>query len=155
MGSSHVAPRVATLVLCLPDGSVLGALPPLEVALPWWSEAASVVEAARDAHGLDVVVLRLLHAEPERAPGGGAVTYLAEVAAPPPRPLLDWDGDVGGDDPLRMSWARPGGPAADLAWADAVLAGRGTPRLGHARQIRTWNLSSLWRLPLEHGAAWL
>jgi hypothetical protein len=65
-----------------------------------------------------------------------------------------WPGELP-DDPLRMTWARAGGPAADVAWADTALDGRGTPRTGDARQIRTWNLSSLWRLPIEGGAAWL
>jgi len=32
-------PRTATLVLCLPDGTLLGALPPLHVPFPFWQEA--------------------------------------------------------------------------------------------------------------------
>src|SRR5688572_12021170 len=122
-------PRLVTLVLCLPDGTVLGALPPFEVAVPWWPEAAPVVDAASDAHGVEIVVLRLLHGDPERAPAGGAVTYLAQVQAPPAVPLADWGGEVGADEALRLPWARPGGPDADLGWADTVLAARGTPRV--------------------------
>src|SRR5687768_10643518 len=148
-------PRIVTLVLCLSDGTVLGALAPFEVAVPWWPEAAPVVDAAREAHGVEVVVLRLLHGDAERAPAGGAVTYLAQVHAPPAVPLAEWGGDLGAEEPLRLPWAWPDGPDADLGWADTVLATRGTPRVGRARQIRSWNLSSLWRLPLEAGAAWL
>lgn len=148
-------PRLVTLVLCLPDGTLLGALPPFEVEVPWWPEAAPVVDAARDVHGVEVVILRLLKGEPDRAPAGGAVAYLAQVASRPAAPLADWVDEVDAEEPLRLPWARPGGPDADLAWADAVLAGRGTPRSGRARQIRTWNLSSLWRLPVDGGAAWL
>lgn len=54
-----------------------------------------------------------------------------------------------------MAGARPGRPPADLAWADAVLARLGRSRSGPAEQNRTWNLSSLWRMPLSDGAAWL
>jgi Phosphotransferase enzyme family len=36
-----------------------------------------------------------------------------------------------------------------------VLAARGTPRTGAAEQARSWNLSSLWRLPTSSGVAWL
>lgn len=64
-------------------------------------------------------------------------------------------GDPLADEPLRLPYARPGGPAGDLAWADAVLVERGTPRSAPAEQVRTWNLSSLWRLPLADAAAWL
>jgi hypothetical protein len=59
------------------------------------------------------------------------------------------------DHPLRLSYARPGGPAADLAWAQEVLASRGAPLDGPAAQVRTWNLSSLWRLRAGGEAFWL
>src|SRR5206468_5046640 len=39
-------------------------------------------------------------------------------------------------------------------WADSALA-RGMQRIGPAEQVRTWNLSSLWRLPLQGETAWL
>ena len=146
--------REVTLVLCLRDGSVLGALPAFPVAVPWWPEAAPVVAAAHAAHGVDVTILRLLSGEPDRVPAGGRVTYLAEVGAAP-RGLVAWAGDPNADEPLRLPYARPGGPAADLAWADAELERRGTPRTAPAQQIRTWNLSSIWRLPLEGSSAWL
>jgi Phosphotransferase enzyme family len=146
--------REVTLVLCLRDGSVLGALPAFPVAVPWWPEAAPVVAAARAAHGVDVTILRLLSGEADRVPAGGPVTYLAEVASAP-RGLAPWAGDPNADEPLRLPYARPGGPAVDLAWADAELERRGTPRTDPAEQIRTWNLSSIWRLPLESSSAWL
>ena len=49
----------------------------------------------------------------------------------------------------------PGGPAADLAWADEQLTAAGRPRTGPAEQIKTWNLSSIWRLPTADGPVWL
>ncbi|MDQ6875996.1 MAG: aminoglycoside phosphotransferase family protein [Actinomycetota bacterium] len=148
--------RTVTLVLCTTGGRLLGALPPLAVARPWWPEAGDVVAAARETFGVEVTVLRLLTERPPPPEQGGAVSYLAQVREPPDRPLQPWDGDDPTTDaPRRLPWARPGGPDADLAWADAVLADRGSPRTGPAEQVRTWNLSSLWRLPTGAGWVWL
>ena len=148
-------PRHVTLVLCTGDGVVLGSLPPFDVPVPWWQEVSDVVSAAHELHNLDVTVLRLLRTYGPPA-SGGDVTYLAEVGAPPGVELLPWpDPTVMQDHPLRQAYARPGGPAADVAWADAALAARGTPRNGPAVQMRTWNLSSLWRLPTASGWTWL
>ena len=47
--------RVARLVLVMPDGAVVGALPEMPVALPWWQDAEQVVRAAREIHGIDVI----------------------------------------------------------------------------------------------------
>src|SRR5712692_2752552 len=133
-----VKPRTAELVLVTPNGRPVGSLPAVPVATPWCQDVEPVVRAARDYHGVDVIVLRLLDAELEQ-PHGGRVTYLAEVAEPVR--AQPWTG-VLDDQPRRHSFARPGGPAADLAWARAILAERGL-------QVRTWNLSSLWRVPVE------
>jgi hypothetical protein len=150
-------PRLVTLVLCDPAGTVLGALPPFEVAVPWWQEAGPVVEGARLHHGVDVTVLRLLTAVPSERCAGGPVSYLAEVGPGRPPPTMPWTGpiDPTEDHPHRATWARPGGPATDVAWADSELARLGTPRTGPPEQVRSWNLSSLWRLPTDRGWAWL
>jgi len=144
-------PRTAALVLVTPDGTVVGSLPAVPVATPWWQEVEPVVVAVRERYGIDVTVLRLLDAEFAR-PHGGRVTYLAEVA----RPVAaePWGGTLD-DHPLRHPFARPGGPAADLVWADSVLARRGLRRSDPPVQVRSWNLSSLWRIPLENETAWL
>jgi hypothetical protein len=152
-------PRIVTLVLVTADGTVLGQLPAFPVETPWWQEAGPVVRAVRERFGVDVTVLRLLGTE-LASPHGGAVTYLAEVDGPaarhgvPSLPLARWSGRFT-DDPFRRPYARPGGPAADLAWANAVLATIGQRRAGPAEQVRTWNLSSLWRIPTDRGGAWL
>ncbi len=39
-------------------------------------------------------------------------------------------------------------------WADEALARLGRPRHGAAVQTRTWNLSSIWRLPTQNGDVW-
>ena len=146
-------PRVVTLVLCDAQGDVLGQLPPFEAAVVWWPDAESVVRGARERHGADVTVLRLLEAELPAQPGG-AVTLLAEVADPSGLPLSPFGGALP-DHPLRLPYARPGGPARDLDWALARLEEAGLRPAGRPQQVRTWNLSSLWRLPLDDGAAWL
>ena len=126
------------------------------MATPWWPDVAPIVAAVRDRDGLDVVILRLLQADRPHPPGG-TVTYLAEVAEPraaESRAIEPWTGTID-DDPRRMSYAPPGGPAADLAWARSAMAAAGIEPAGQAAQIRTWNLSSLWRLPSRRGSLWL
>ncbi|MFL5681266.1 MAG: aminoglycoside phosphotransferase family protein [Chloroflexota bacterium] len=145
--------RIVRLVLVDRGGQVLGALPPFPVDVPWWPDAVAVVAGARERYGVEVVVLRLLDAE-RPSPPGGAVTYLAEVRGDVPARVVEpWAGQLA-EHPLRQRWARPGGPDADLAWADCVLAAHGRERTS-AEQIRTWNLSSLWRLGTTDGTAWL
>jgi hypothetical protein len=144
-------PRMVTLVLVTPDGRLVGSLPPFTVEVPWWQEAGPVVRGAREHHGVDVTILRLLEAALP-SPHGGPVTYLAEVAEPVP--AEPWAGSLD-DHPLRAPWALPGGPSADLDWADHMLAERGMRRRGPAEQVRSWNLSSLWRLPVDDRGAWL
>jgi phosphotransferase family enzyme len=144
-------PRFARLVLVTPDGEVVGAVPPVMVETPWWQDAEPVVRAAREHYHIEVTVLRLLETQ-LATPHGGVVTYLAEVDRP--IPSEPWLGTLD-DHPLRMPWARPGGPSRDVAWAESRLAERGMRPLGPAEQVRSWNLSSLWRLPVEGQTAWL
>jgi hypothetical protein len=144
--------RDVTLVLTDPAGSVLGALPPYPVATPWWQDAAAVVDGAKVRYGLDVSVLRLLTAQRPQPPGG-AVTYVVEVAGVAPSGLRPADVDLTGH-PLRADWARPGGPAASLAWATGALAELGRTPVTAVQQ-RTWNLSAIWRLDGPRGSAWL
>jgi hypothetical protein len=144
-------PRTAVIVLVTPDGAVVGSLPELPVATPWWQEAEPVVSAVRDRYGFEITVLRLLSAERDE-PHGGRVTYLAEV--PQPVPAVPWQGTLD-EQPRRHTFAKPGGPAADLAWADSVLQTHGLARTGKPAQIRSWNLSSLWRIPAGGQTAWL
>jgi len=149
--------RRASVVLVARDGTVLGRLPEFPVPTPWWQEAQPVVQGARDRFGLEIVVLRLLDTELPH-PQGGGVTYVAEPRGRVPvdvaARLLPFDGRLD-EQPLRLRWATPGGPAEDLAWAEGVLRRRRLERVGHAEQLRSWNLSSIWRLPLRDGAAWL
>jgi Phosphotransferase enzyme family len=145
-------------VLVERDGTVLGRLPPFVAETPWWMDVDPVVRAVRARFDQEATILRLLDSERPSA-HGGAVTYLAEVdrgrlGAVAAAALEPWQG-VLTDHPLRQSWARPGGPAADLTWATSVLGDRGAAMTGPPEQMRSWNLSSLWRLPTADGAAWL
>ncbi len=148
-----VGGRSARLVL-VHEGTVVGALPPFQLTMPWWPEAGDVVVAARERFGVEVVLLRLVEARSDR-PFGGAVTYLAETDRLPGIRLEPWPGDVLSDEPLRAPWARPGGPAMLVGWADEQLGKQGIERVGPAEQMRSWNLSGIWRLPTSRGPVWL
>jgi hypothetical protein len=145
-------PRTAELVLVTPKGDPAGCLSAVPVATPWWQDVEPVVQAVRDHHGVEFIVLRLLTTEQEQ-PHGGRVTYLAEVSEPV-RAARPWTGILD-DHPRRHAFARPSGPAADLAWARARLAERGLRPTAPPAQVRTWNLSSLWRVPVEGQTIWL
>ena len=154
-------PRLATLVLADPAGRVLGALPETVLEVGWWPEAWPLVDAARRQHGLDVTVLRLLDAPDVPVPAHGRVAYLATTAGePPPRVLQPLPTDdplrllAEEDHPRRAPWARPGGVEATLHRADSELAAAGRPRTGPARQVKTWNLSSVLTLPTGDGTVW-
>jgi hypothetical protein len=132
--------RTVSVVLDRPRG----VLPPVDVTTPWWPDVEPVVLAMRERFGLDVIVLRLL---------GGAdheVTYLAELASGDPTPWLSPWSEALPDDERRLPYARPGGPAADLAWAAEHVTLTAAPM-----QVKTWNLSSIWRLPTAAGTVWL
>ena len=157
MTTSAHAPRVVTLLLCDRSGGLIGTLPPVESAVPYWPEVGDVVAAVRQRYSAEVAVLRLLPAGAGSRPHGGPVTYLAELLdGSHPAQLARWPGpDPAADHPLRLPYARPGGPSAEVAWADAALRAAGRPRTAAAEQVRTWNLSSIWRLPTADGAVWL
>jgi hypothetical protein len=144
--------RTVTLVIMEPSGELLGALGPFEVAMPWWQEASDVVAVVQERYGMTVDLLRLLGSERAR-PHGGAVTYLAQARTPIHRVLKPVDPAlrtlIETDEPRRAPYARPGGPAASLAWA-AEVVGPVT-----AVQLRTWNLSAIWRLEADSGVYWL
>jgi phosphotransferase family enzyme len=145
------AARTVRLHLCDRTGEPLRTLPEFAVDTPWWPDVEPVVRTARDRFGVDVFVLRLLTAQTSSDVMGGAVSYLAEqLSAPPtvPAPV------VADDHPLRAAWARPGGLAKIVAWADDALAAAGRPRVAPPVQVKTWNLSSILRLPTAAGDVW-
>jgi hypothetical protein len=170
---SAVSRRV-TVVLVDAAGVLVGALPPVSVTIPWWPEVAEVNRAVRDRHGLDIQVLRVLSGSQD--PPGGSVTYLAQTAD-------STDGLTGltscaaesvavglgaaglgaaglgavdlADHPRRAAFARPGGPAATLRWAEEAVAASGRGPVLEVEQTRTWNLSAIWRLATAKGPLWI
>ena len=141
------------------DGVVLGCVPVVELDAPWWQEAGDLVAALRERYGLDTVVLRLVSASTTEFQPDADVAYAVELLGdlPPGLPLERCEElDLGSDrDPLRMPWARVGGVAADVDWADRELRALGRRRTAPAIQVRTWNLSLLLRLPTDQGVVWL
>ena len=141
------------------DGHPLGCLPPIDLASPWWPDTDDLLAALKERFGLDAVVLRLLSASTPTFEPGAEVTYALEALGdlPPRLPLVPFEDAILGDDanPLRMPWAKLGGVAEAIAWADRELAVLGRRRTGAAEQMRSWNLSLLVRLPTDLGFAWL
>lgn len=155
MPQSPHDPVIASIVLVDGAGNVLGRLPELPTTMPWWQEVGQIADRVREEYDLSVTILRLLESE-RRRPPGGVVTYLAELGedpAPLPR-LLPYDTPLG-EHPLRLPYALPGGPARDLEWARAQLLASGHGDVQMARQVRTWNLSSIWCISTERARFWL
>ena len=73
---------------------------------------------------------------------GGPVTYLAEVAGGDPSAICRRGPTRSPTTSCACPYARPGGPAADLGGREQHVTLTGTPV-----QVKTWNLSSIWRLP--------
>ena len=141
------------------NGSVLGCLPKVDLAQPWWQESGDLVEMLQERFGLRTAVLRLVSTSTPEFQPGADVVYAVEVLGETPTGLpLEACPDLplGDDqDPLRMPWARVGGVAADVEWADRELRALGRRRTDRAIQVRTWNLSLLLRLQTDNGTAWL
>jgi hypothetical protein len=145
-----VGPPTRTVSLVLShDGRALGVLPTFEAETPWWQDVEPISRRFPE-----LAVLRLLEALHE--PGtfaGGHLTYLVEAASPEPSPglgarLVAWSGSLP-DDPRRMPWAMPGGPARDLGWARQLGVD------GACIQHRTWNLSAIWSISTTTSTTWL
>ncbi len=137
-----------------------GQLGPFGVDSPWWSSVDEVVARATESAGVPVLVARLVEGHSDTPGSGGRVRYHAEALVRPEG--LDSrapDGDAAarlGPAERRAAWATPAGLRGALAWAESALARAGRPQAGAARQVRTWNLSGLFRLPASGGAdAWL
>lgn len=151
------APREATLVLTDREGRLLGALGPVHLERPWWSEVEDLLEAVRATYGVRGHVLRLLTSQEPYA--GGPVTYLAELVGAAPEhldPVPPAAARAAAADPTRRQWwARPGAFEDLAGWAGAVLGRHGRGTLGELLQRRTWNLSLVATLEAEGGRVWL
>jgi hypothetical protein len=137
-------------------GRYVGAAAPFEVPTSWWPDVEPVVAHLDAVLGGPTAVLRLLHvADPDRG-RGGKVTYHVEALEPPadgvldPTPMADWAAVIA-PQPRRADWAEPGGPWALIEWAVGALGG---PLTGRPTQVKSWNLSCVYRLPTDGGPVW-
>lgn len=137
-----------------------GPVGPFEAAGGWWSSVDGVVARTSELAGVPVLVVRLVRGRSEQGGHGGQVWYHAE-ALERPGALAARTPDAGtaallGPAEHRAVWATPAGLRDALAWARAELTRVGRPAAGPARQVRTWNLSGLFRIPTATGRdAWL
>ncbi|MFB9677303.1 phosphotransferase family protein [Streptosporangium vulgare] len=163
------APGRTVSALVTAGGEWLGTVGPFPVADPWWAEVGSVVAHLEEVLGTPVVVLRLVDAEDRgRGPREGHTTYHVEALGRPANGLAslrpgDPDaagkpsapGDLTGPVTHRAEWAKASGVRAALDWARTALREAGRPAEGPARQVKTWNLAGLFRIPTSSGPVWL
>ncbi|MFD3873063.1 phosphotransferase [Streptomyces sp. NPDC058623] len=142
-------------------GEYFGLLGPYEVDEGWWSSTAPVVERVSGELGVPVLVLRLAYALKDGSSGhGGHVVYHVEALERParavPRQVAPDVAALLGPAERRAGWATAVGLREALDWAEDALAGAGRPAVGRPEQVRTWNLSGLFRFRTSDGGeAWL
>ena len=141
--------RTIIALVSAPSGFA-GRTDPFPVESPWWSDAEPVNQALEQLLGVPTSVLRLISVENGNPTNGGLATYHVEAHGEPDRTHLHPAEEPEPDAPHRMPWARLGGPAELVAWADTEIE-----RTGPAVQVKTWNLSSVHRLPTATGPVWL
>uniref|UniRef100_UPI0031DAA5DD phosphotransferase n=1 Tax=Saccharothrix mutabilis TaxID=33921 RepID=UPI0031DAA5DD len=134
------------IALVTAGGRHVGTVPEFTVPTPWWNDVEPVTAHLTALLGVPVSVLRLVSAT-GAGMRGGTVTYQVEAHAP--ISLSTVDPIDFPDDPLRLPWARPGGPAALLEWAHGHVRSVEPPT-----QVKTWNLSCLYRLRTKAGTVW-
>ncbi|WP_433252778.1 aminoglycoside phosphotransferase family protein [Streptosporangium sp. CA-135522] len=141
------------------DERRLGVIGPFPVDSPWWADVEPVVSHLEQALGVPVMVLRLLSVEGGEGARDGHATYHVEALRHPRRELpAPWPagpGDPVGPAARRAGWATAPGVRAALDWADRALRASGRPASGPVEQVKTWNLSGLFRIPTSRGPAWL
>jgi len=144
-----VTERSIIALVSAPSGFA-GRTDAIAVASPFWNHVEPVNEALEALLGVRTSVLRLVSVENGRSPRGGVVTYHVEAHGEPDRTRLHPAEEPEADAPLRSPYARLGGPAELIEWADTQIE-----RTGPAVQVRTWNLSTVHRLPTKNGQVWL
>ncbi|MFD4674797.1 phosphotransferase [Lentzea sp. NPDC058450] len=115
-----------------------------------WYHVEPVNEALEALLGVPTHVLRLITAVGGDTPCGGLVTYHVEALGEPDRTHLHPAEEPEHDAERRLPYAKLGGPSELVAWADEHVE-----RTGPAVQVRTWNLSTVHRLPTANGPVWL
>jgi hypothetical protein len=146
-----VTGRTVIALVSTPDGFA-GRTEPFPISAPDWNHVEPVNEALEQLLGVPTTVLRLVSVRGgESQPvGGGLVTYHVEAHGEPDRTKLHPATEPAPEADFRLPYARLGGPAELVAWADSHVE-----RTGRAIQVRTWNLSTVHRLPTADGPVWL
>ncbi|GAA2840754.1 hypothetical protein GCM10010441_76220 [Kitasatospora paracochleata] len=147
---------VTAVVTC--RGTVLGSVGPFGVDSPHWAEVGQVARELTERLAVPVMVLRLLSVDGGDGGRGGLVTYHAEALDRPEAELAPAGPDFAAepaDHPLRLAWATPEGLRSALDWASSELDRLGRPATGPAEQVKSWNLSGLFRIPTADGPVWL
>lgn len=135
------------------DGEYVGTAPPFEDAIPWWGEVEDITAHLDALLGVPTAVLRVAPTAGQAQPGGH-VRYHVEAYGTPragvldPTPPSDW-AEIVRPQPHRANWAEVGGPRRMVEWAGGIV-----PLTGKPVQVKTWNLSCLFRLPVSGGLAW-
>ncbi|MFF8770434.1 phosphotransferase [Kitasatospora sp. NPDC015120] len=141
------------------DGGYFGTVGPFGLGEPWWSSAGPVAERVSAETGVPVMVVRLVGVTGgEGGRGGHTVYHVEALERPDGRAVRAPDAGAGallGPAERRAAWATPEGLRAAVDWARRALAAAGRPVTGGAEQVRTWNLSGLFRLPTAAGPVWL
>jgi hypothetical protein len=143
-------PDRSIIALVSAPSGFAGRTGPIPVDTQDWNHVEPVNAVLRDLLGVPTSVLRLVSVEGGSAPFGGVVTDHVEAHGEPDRTHLSPATEPEPDAEHRLPWARLGGPSELVEWADTVVT-----RTGPAEQIRTWNLSSVHRLPTADGPVWL
>lgn len=154
MGESRIVEALVSVA-----GQYAGTLPAFEVDDPWWPSVENVTTRLDELLGVRCAVVRLAAVSEPVIGRGGIVRYHVDAESMPPNGALDrtpldsWPNLVR-HHPLRAPWAEPGGPRELVAWAAATATAAGLPPTGTARQVKTWNLSCVYRLPTTAGPVW-
>jgi hypothetical protein len=120
----------------------------------WWWDAETVNQLLEPLLHVPTSVLRLVSLTPGDHGWAGELTYHVEALREPDRkhvrkhlrPAEEPEADA----PGRLPWARLGGPAELVAWADTKIE-----RTRPAVQVKSWTKSSVHRLLTAGGTVWL
>lgn len=131
-------------------GEYVGTVGPFTVESRFWAEVDGVTEHLDQVLGVPTSVLRLVEAVGDYTSLGTATYQVEAYGTPNPAALVAEPAHSFPDTPLRLPWAKPGGPAELVAWAEGHVT-----RVGEVRQRKTWNLSCVFRLETDAGRVWV
>lgn len=147
-------------VIVVTPGGFAGEIRGIELETMWWSSTKELRRRLVDCLGVEVDILRLYETSglDNGLPANGTVTYVAQAYPERPEASLACRRYVVESElqpaPNRARYAHLDGPKEEIGWATVELLKRGII-VEAVEQIRTWNLSAVWRLATSHGDKWL